>query len=147
MPILNYTTQINAGKSAAEVQDILAKGGAKSVSIDYNDRGEPDALTFTIIYLEAPIHFRLPCNVDGVYKALCGAKGVPYSKQTKEQARRVAWRIIKDWVEAQLAIVQSRQAQLTEVFLPYVVAENGQTMFQAFTESKQKQLTAGSGGN
>lgn len=145
MPILNYTTQIQAGKSAAEVQNILAKGGAKSVSIDYNDNGEPDALQFAIIYLESPVYFRLPCNVEGVYTALRGAKGVPYSKQNKEQARRVAWRIIKDWVEAQLAIVQSRQAQLAEVFLPYVVAENGQTMFQAFTESKQKQLTAGNG--
>jgi hypothetical protein len=143
MPILNYTTSIDPAKTAAEVQHILAKGGAKQVSIDYND-GLPSALTFSITYLEQPIYFRLPCNVEGVYKSLCGAKGVPYSKQTMTQARRVAWRIIKDWVEAQLAIVESRQAQMTEVFLPYVVSESGQTMFQAFTESKQKQLTAGS---
>lgn len=144
MPILNYTTTINPSKSASEVQQILAKGGAKQVAIDYDQNGEPSALTFMILYLETPINFRLPCNVEGVYKALCrsGSK-VPYSKQTKDQARRVAWRIIKDWVEAQLAIVESQQAQMTEVFLPYVLAESGQTMFQAFTESKQKQLTAG----
>lgn len=144
MAILNYTTTIDPGKSASEVQQILAKGGAKQVAIDYDDNGLPNALTFMILYMETPVHFRLPCNVEGVYKALSrkGSK-VPYSKQTHAQARRVAWRIIKDWVEAQLAIVESQQAQMTEVFLPYVLADTGQTMFQAFTESKQKQLTAG----
>jgi hypothetical protein len=144
MAILNYTTTIDSAKTASEVQTILAKGGAKSVAVDYDD-GMPSALTFTIIYLEQPINFRLPCNVDGVYKALCRSNKVPYSKRNTAQARRVAWRIIKDWVEAQLAIVESQQAQMTEVFLPYVVSENGQTMFQRFTESTQKQLTAGNG--
>ena len=141
MAILNYTTQIDASKTAAEVQQILAKGGAKQVSIDY-DEGIPSALTFSITYLEQPIHFRLPCNVDGVYKSLCNSK-IPSSKKTTAQVRRVAWRIIKDWVEAQLAIVESRQAQMTEVFLPYAVQEGGQTLFQKFTESTQKQLTNG----
>lgn len=41
------------------------------------------------------------------------------------------------------AIVESRQAQMTEVFLPYVVQEGGQTLFEKFTESAQKQLTTG----
>lgn len=143
MAILNYTTSIEATKSASEVQIILAKAGAKSVAIDYTD-GMPSALMFTIIYLEQPIHFRLPCNAEGVFKALSRSNKVSRSQRTIHQARRVAWRIIKDWVEAQLAIVESQQAQMTEVFLPYVVAENGQTMFQRFTESTQKQLTAGS---
>lgn len=141
MAILNYTTKIEASKTASEVQQILAKGGAKQISIDY-DEGIPSALTFTITYLEQPIHFRLPCNVEGVYKSLCNSK-IPYAKKTMAQARRVAWRIIKDWTEAQLAIVESRQAQMTEVFLPYVVQEGGQTLFQKFTESTQKQLTSG----
>ena len=142
MPILNYTTSIDAYKSAAEVQGVLAKAGANSVSIDY-ENGAPSALSFAIVYLEHPIHFRLPCNAEGVLKALVKSNKVPRSQRTIDQARRVAWRIIKAWVEAQLAIVESQQAQMTEVFLPYVVAENGQTMFAAFTESKQKQLAAG----
>lgn len=143
MPLLNYTTTIDAGKTAGEVQNILAKAGAQSVAIDYYD-GKPSALTFTITFCEQPVRFRLPCNADGVYKALSkyGSK-VPYSKQNIEQARRVAWRIIKDWTEAQLAIVESQQAQMAEVFMPYVIGDNGQTMFERFTESTQKQLTSG----
>jgi len=144
MAILNYTTSIDAGKTAGEVQNILAKAGAKSVAIDYAD-GNPSALTFTIIFCEQPVHFRLPCNAEGVLKALSKYKsGVPYSKQNIQQARRVAWRIIKDWTEAQLAIVESQQAQMAEVFMPYVFDNTTQqTMFQRFTESTQKQLTNG----
>jgi hypothetical protein len=140
MAILNYTTTIDAGKTAAEVQQILARAGAKAVSIDY-DEGLPVALTFMIVFVEQPIHFRLPCNAEGVLKALQRSK-LPYSKKTIHQARRVAWRIIKDWTEAQLAIVESQQAQMTEVFMPYVLAENGRTMFEHFTETKQKLLQA-----
>lgn len=70
MPILNYTTTIDPAKTAAEVQTILAKGGAKQVSIDYDHEGQPEALSFMILYLETPVYFRLPCNIEGVYKAL-----------------------------------------------------------------------------
>lgn len=143
MPILNYTTQIDANKSVMEIQRMLAVKGAKEITIDYGGSGEPDGLRFMILFHEQPIYFRLPCNVDGVYKALSRAKGVPYSKRTMPQARRVAWRIIKDWVEVQLAIVEAGQSQMTEVFLPYAIDDNNQTFFTAFSESKQKLLTAG----
>lgn len=144
MPILNYTTTIEAGKSAGEVQSILAKAGAQSVAIDYKN-GTPSALTFTVTFCEQPLRFRLPCNAEGVLKSLTkyGSK-VPYAKQNIEQARRVAWRIIKDWTEAQLALIESGQSQMAEAFMPYVFDESTQqTMFQRFTESTQKQLTAG----
>lgn len=143
--ILNYSTTIDAGKTAGEVQNILARAGAQSVAIDYDD-GKPAALTFTVTFCEQPIRFRLPCNADGVFKSISkyGSK-VPQSKRNIEQARRIAWRIIKDWTEAQLALIESGQSQMAEAFMPYVFDESTQqTMFQRFTESKQKQLTAGS---
>lgn len=145
MPILNYTTSIDANKTVGEIQRMLALKGAKEISIDYQD-GMPDGLRFMIIFCEQPIYFRLPCNVDGVYKALYRAKGVPSRSRAPQQARRVAWRIIKDWVEVQLAIVEAGQAQMTEVFLPYAIDANNQTFFNVFQESKQKLLTVGSQG-
>jgi len=139
MAILNYTTKIDANKTIGEIQRILAKGKAKQISVDYDDDENPSAIQFMIVYLEQPVYFRLPCNVDGVYRALCASKA-PHSLRTTAQARRVAWRIIKDWTEAQLAIVEANQAEMTEVFLPYALDTSGQTFFQVFTESKQKQL-------
>ncbi len=144
MAILNYTTSISAGKTVGEIQQILAKAGAQSVSIQYDEEAMPSALTFTISFCGKPMPFRVPCNSEGVYKALCKSPKVSRTNKTIAQARRVAWRIIKDWTEAQLAIVESEQAQMAEVFMPYALdGDSGQTLFQRFTATTQKQLTAG----
>ncbi len=44
-------------------------------------------------------------------------------------AARVAWRIIKDWVAAQLAIVESGMVEIAEVFLPYQLVADDKTVF------------------
>jgi hypothetical protein len=33
----------------------------------------------------------------------------------------VSWRLINDWVEAQMTIVETTMVQLEQVFLPYVI--------------------------
>lgn len=57
-------------------------------------------------------------------------------KCDREQAERVAWRIVKDWVEAQMAILESEMVQMDEIFLPYMVDNNGQTLFQAYRSNQ-----------
>jgi hypothetical protein len=130
MPILNYTTQISAHKTVGEIQKILAKAGAMAVSIDYGAGGSPVALTFVIRVREIPVNFRLPSRHEGVYTRLKNDPGVPPRFRNEAQARRVAWRIVKDWVEAQLAIIDAGQAELAEVFLPYAITSTGRTLFQ-----------------
>lgn len=46
---------------------------------------------------------RLPANVDAVLAVLAKQK----VKCGRDQAERVAWRILKDWVAAQMAILES----------------------------------------
>ena len=46
-----------------------------------------------------------------------------------EQAERTAWKLVQDWVEVQMSMVQLKQADVREVFLAYIW--NGrQTFFQ-----------------
>ena len=142
MAILNYTTKINATKTIGEIQAILAKAGAKSVSVDFDD-GIPVALTFAIALEQDFINYRLPSNADGVYRALCREPKVTRAQKSMEQARRVAWRIVKDWVEAQLAVIEAGLATLPEVFLPYAIAPNGQTLFQIVEQHGVKALAPG----
>jgi len=85
--------------------------------------------------------FRLPANTQGVFKALKCDERVPKRLKTKEQAARVAWRVLKDWVEAQLAIVEAEMAELTEVFLPYAQNRDGKTLYQTIEQSGFKTLT------
>jgi len=65
------------------------------------------------------------------------------------QARRIAWRFIKDWVAAQMALIEAQQATLAQVFLPYAVVAGGgamvQTMYDRFLDQvgSQKALPEG----
>lgn len=131
MPILNYTTKIDSYKTISEIQKILALNGASKIIID-NDTisNNPIALAFCIPFHGSPIAFSLPCNFEGVLKAMKQSSKVPRSLCNDEQALRVGWRIVKDWVEAQMAIVQAQLADMAEVFLPYAVTKSGDTLYQ-----------------
>lgn len=108
---------------------MLGAKGARSVSMEY-EGGEPVAIYFAIEVKGNPINFRLPSNYQGVFAALKRHTKVPKSHKTIEQAKRVSWRIVKDWVEAQLAIIESGQAELAEVFMPYAVTISGETLYK-----------------
>ena len=83
------------------------------------------------------IQFRLPAEVAPVAYIMEHDGDIPRGLRTPEQARRVAWRIIKDWVEAQMAIVATKMVTLPQVFLPYAVNKNGQTLYQIVAENPQ----------
>jgi hypothetical protein len=143
--ILNYTTSVAAVKTVMEIQTTLARHGAKSISIEYApDAPEPAAVSFLItVPPGVDVRFRLPCEVAGVMQAMKDARVLDRRNPTTH-ARRVAWRIVKDWVEAQLAMVLAKQAVMAQVFMPYAVDENtGSTMYQLFEAAQQKRLAAG----
>lgn len=136
MPILNYTTKIDPSKTAGEIQEILMKLGAQSVLIEYENRA-PAAISFQIDYQDHLINFRLPSRWQGVHRTLKADRQVEPRYKTEEQARRVSWRIIKDWIEAQCAIIQAGSTELSEVFLPYMVnPHTGRTLFQEFESDR-----------
>lgn len=142
MPILNYTTTISAERSVAEIQKRLVKFGAQQILTEYNDDGELVAVSFRVPREPAMLTFRLPARVDNIYVMLqrSGSR-VSRKHRTREHAARVAWRIIKDWIEAQIAIIEAEQVELTEVFLPYLQDEQtGQTLYQRLAESGFKRL-------
>ncbi|HET6671253.1 MAG TPA: hypothetical protein VFH15_13575 [Pyrinomonadaceae bacterium] len=57
-------------------------------------------------------------------------------------ARRVAWRILKDWFEAQLALHEAGQAEMGQVLLPYAIDSQGVTAYHILKEAHVKQLKA-----
>lgn len=132
MPIPNYTTKVPAHRSINEIQSILAQGGARSVNIEYDRLGQPEAISFGIEFKGNWVHFRLPSRWQGVQKALKNEASPRF--HSEEHAQRVAWRIIKDWVRAQMAIIEAELATLPEVFLPYAVRPDGKTLYEHFEE-------------
>lgn len=128
MPILNYTTKIDAWKTVQEIQQILARHNVTHFAIKYKGT-YPVALTFSVDYNQQPLNFLLPCNHEGVFRCMKADRKIPKSSKNEEQALRTSWRIIKDWVEAQLAIVDTELAPIQEVFLHrLIVGVDGETL-------------------
>lgn len=128
MAILNYTTSINSERTISEIQKHLVKHGAKKIVTDYKN-GVASGVTFALIYQGQLMFFALPCNYEGVYSIMVADKSITPKLKTKDQAIRVSWRIIKDWVEAQMAIVEAKLADPVEVFLPYAIHKSGDTLY------------------
>ena len=140
MPIANYSTSIKAEKTIGEIQGMLGRAGALAVLFEF-DAEIVTAVSFRLLHEGAVVSFRLPANIKNIYVVL-QREGVPKRLRTMEQASRVAWRIIKDWLRAQLAIVEAEQADMIEVFLPY--AQNpatGETLYKQLEQGGFKQLT------
>ena len=127
MAILNYTTTIAAHRTVGEIQTLLAKKGARSISVGYDDTGQPTALAFELRTPAGTAAYRLPCRAEAVERLL-RTEAPRY--RTPAHARNVAWRIVKDWVEAQLAIIEAGMVEMPEVFLPYMLVGEGMTMFE-----------------
>lgn len=128
MAILNYTTKIDSFKTIAEITKCLVSHGASKIVTDYQGM-IPSAIMFSLMIGDKPVYYTLPANYSGVLRAMEKQK-ISKSYCTKDQAVRVSWRIIKDWVEAQMAIVEAELADVSEVFLPYAIMASGNTLYQ-----------------
>jgi hypothetical protein len=131
MPLLNYTTKVDVYTTLGAIQGQLVRHGARKIMQDYDENGRISSLSFLVDTPSGPRGIRLPANVDAVHTVLIRQK----VKCDREQAERVAWRIIKDWVEAQMAILESEMVQIDEIFLPYMVNNAGRTLFEAYREN------------
>ena len=136
MAILNYTTTIESYKTVSEIENILVKHKATSIMKNYS--GEAIAsLSFLVDVGYNQIPIKMPAKVDECLKVLQNEKKKNSKvKATREQAERVAWRILKDWVEAQMALLDINMVKMEEVFMPYIVDKTGQTLFEKLEEQR-----------
>lgn len=141
MTVLNYTTQIAASKTVGEVQQLLARHGASRIAVDYLD-GAPSGVSFSLATPHGPRLFTLPVDVDAMHRLLIaeqdagrlrGGRSVAVMR-SREQAERVAWRVIKDWLAAQLALVQTEMASVDQVLLPYLHVDGERTLYAVYRD-------------
>ena len=138
MPIKNYTTKVDVYTSLGEIQGALARSGATKVMIDY-DAGEPTAITFALAGPGGLRGFSLPAAVDGTLRVFDRQR----VKADKRQASMTAWRNVRDWVLAQMALVESCDVPVDQVFLPYLTDGKGKTLYDVYSSG---QLMLGDGG-
>lgn len=147
MPLLNYTTKIDAFKTISEIQRLLSKAGASAVMTEMDDNGYIVALSFKIKFernSEQEIAFKLPTDWHPVLEVMKQDYKVPRTLKTQEQALRVAWRITKDWVEAQIAFIETNMVTTAQVFLPYAVTASGKSLYEYVADNSQLLIGDGS---
>lgn len=125
MAIKNYTTGVDVYQSLGEIQGALAGHGARQIMVEYDDAGQPIGVTFAIDTPVGRRGFALPANIDGVMAVFQRQK----VKADREQAARTGWRNIRDWVLAQMAIIEAGMVSVEEVFLPYLTDGKGNTLY------------------
>lgn len=128
MAIKNYTSEVSVYKSLAEIQGALAEHGARRIMVEYDEKGQPNKVMFQIETPSGPRAFALPANADGVRAVMAKQK----VKAADGQAERTAWRNVRDWVLAQMAIIEAGMVQMDEVFLPYMTDGQGRTVYQLY---------------
>src|SRR3569832_2412638 len=119
MGLLNYTTKIDPDKTVAEISRILSSCCASAEMTEF-DGETVTALSFRIKLEGRELAFRLPADWRPVYEILTKGKKKPpsywsgnrslthWESEHRLQAVRTSWRIVKDWVEAQMALVETR---------------------------------------
>lgn len=133
--LANYTTSVPAIKSVGEIQGILVAHGAKSILINYADNGVVESLSFIVKTPYGDMPIRLPTDAKAVLRVM-EEQRVPRRYLTYEQAVKVAWRIVKDWVRAQMAILETEMVKMEQIFLPYMITSNDKTLYEAMVDKK-----------
>lgn len=138
MAIKNYTTTIDVHKSLGETQAALASHGARKIMVDYDEAGQPVGVAFGIETHMGARGFLLPANIPGVRAVFARQK----VRDSPGQAERTAWRNVRDWIMAQMAMIEAGQAAMDEVFFPYLTDKQGRTAYEIYQSG---QLALGDG--
>lgn len=136
MALLNYSTTKNAEESISEIQKILSKHNVSAMTTEYEGRNV-SSVAFRMEIQSKQLTFRMPCNWRAVQVVLStynenrrkiNGRWQDKIKTDDETSIKVAWRVLKDWVEAQLALVEINMVTLPQVFLPFAVMKDGRTL-------------------
>ena len=136
MALKNYTS---GGRNTFEkIQQILSSHGANKIMFDYKKDGTLEAITFGLEIDGQQRGFKLPALVENVTEILYGGtdrwgRAKKITETQREQAYCTAWANIRDWLDAQMALVETKQVKIQQVFLAYMVINKaGQTLSEHF---------------
>ncbi len=129
MPIANYTTNVPAVNSATEIERMLEAHNARAIVKEYGPNRDLIAMSFVVPTKHGNLPFSLPANSAAVID--------------DARAQRVAWRILRDWVRAQMAIIETEMVSVDEVFMPYLRVAGQTTLYQQMASTGFKQIGTG----
>lgn len=142
----NYTSEVPVSKTINRIESVLIRCGVLRITKEYGPQSEVTAIRFHIpVNGTGEMSVRLPADREKALDALWlnyangdklspDGKTLAWSPHKKkkrsdfaDQAERTAWKIVQDWIEIQMSMVQMRQAEQVEVFMPYIWDDRSKT--------------------
>lgn len=136
---LNYTTTIAADKSADQCLALLRQYGASRISVAYRKDKSPLGITFVIDTKWGERAYEVVADYEGTREALLKAyreRRIDRRYSEPDQAARTAWRVIKDWLEANLAMIEAGLSKPEKVLLPYMLVDPKTSLYDAYDEQQ-----------
>jgi len=139
----NYTSGVSVERTVARIEQVLAYAGVQSIHKEYLD-GFVSAVSFALPHPGGShVMVRLPANVGAVEEFFLHRYKQKPSEESKqkcrEQAGRTAWKLMQDWIEVQMSLIEMQQVEALQVFLPYLW-DGHSTLFKALMDTGFKQL-------
>ena len=139
------STKKDPEETISEIQKLFRKFNVpvRDILVNYDDDNEVEAVSFMLLINDQKIPYKLPADHRPIL-IMANERLLKYIRPGDEQqSRRVAWRQIFRWVESQLALVQTGQGTVDQIFLPYMMIDNNNTVYDKFIEiGHQKFLNA-----
>lgn len=146
----NYTSTVPASRSVQRIENKLVACGARKILKLY-ENNKLSGIAFIMDINGQQMPFRMPARVGRVeeqFKAKIRRPRSDTYKNIAAQAERTAWKLLSDWIEVQVSLIELQQVKFLEIFLPYVYnAEKDQTYFEELESNGFKQLTFKAGNN
>lgn len=158
MFLKNFTSNVPVSQTVYRIEQVLIKAGVSGIMKEYGAAGEVSAITFQIkLEGNAPYSVRLPADkvaateslwrdyADGDKLSPDGQRLAYNTRKQKtradfiEQGERTAWKLVQDWIEVQISMIQMKQADFMQVFLPYVW-DGHETVYQRLKAGNYRAL-------
>ncbi len=134
------TTKKEPWETIAEITGLLRNHGVRDTLMNYDDNGHITAFSFTLKIKENLIPYKLPVNHIPLWD-MSKRKETKYIRD-EQQARRVSWRQILKWLEAQLALVEIEMVTADQVLLPYMMVDGKDTVYDKYLGGSIRPLLA-----
>src|SRR5574343_1267827 len=112
MNLKNYTSSVPVERSVMNIEHHLVRAGAGHIAKSYDTNGVLTGITFQIVKGNVNTVFKLPAKWEKCFEVMFKEVRKPRPEtreRVKEQAQRTAWKILHDWVEIQVSLIQLEQ--------------------------------------
>jgi len=133
------TTSISVIKTCLEIEEVLIKHSVTAI-MKTIDNGAVSGIQFVYNDNGQSVPIKIPFRWQAIQK-LAHNGNTGYNKTgDEEQARKVAARIELRWIQSMLAKVEVGMAEMVEIFMPYIMVNDGQSFYEKLSSENFKGL-------